>query len=228
MVPDQWRFHTGAVTDAQRRRLLRFMSRRSWWAALHHGWQAAPGKAALLAAAVGASVGWVFGTLGWVVAPMIGVAFTVVVVVPLAHGIARTLFWWHLRRPGTRVVHWCEGPNGELAVRMTTPRPACAGVPEHWYGMDLYGVGGAGRRLLTWLQHLVDERGAILIIRTTHPPLVGYYQQAGFAVGHQPRIRLGRWAQLGATVLHYPPDAPWRPVHRQRAARLREHGKPES
>jgi hypothetical protein len=213
-----WQFHSGTDTKSQRKRILRFMRRRSWWAELRYGWRAAAGKAALLAAMIGAATGWVFGPLGWMIAPVIGAAAAVLIVVPLAHGLAGVLAWWHLRHPGARVAHWCEGPNGELAFRMTAPRPARDGMPERWYGMDLYGIGGSGRRLLIWLQQRVDERGAVLIVRTTQPPLVDYYERVGFVVVRQPQLRLGHWAQFGTTVLRYPGDAAWLPV-RQRQPR---------
>lgn len=41
---DGWHMHTGVADGEQRRRLLRFMWRRSWWAARHHGWRATIGK----------------------------------------------------------------------------------------------------------------------------------------------------------------------------------------
>jgi hypothetical protein len=104
--------------------------------------------------------------------------------------------------------HPSEGPDGQLAIRMTRPKPATETSPEYWPGRDLYGKGGAGRRLLVWLQHLAEEHHATVIIKTTRPKLVTYYQGIGFSMVKPARTRVGTAWQLGTAVLRYPPKQP--------------------
>ena len=209
--PDAWRFHTGTTSDEQRRRLAAFMNRRSLWALRHHGWRDGAGQVVVVvclsAAVLTVADGGAASGKAWAVAA--SAAFTIsVVLVGASYGLARRIRARRLRSTaGGWVAHWCEGPNGELAVRMTRPRQTKgrvrAGAPEFWDGVDLFGEHGAGRRLLRWLQELADEHGAVLVFRTTQPPLVRYYQRAGFTIASQPRLRIGP-VQLGTTTLHYP------------------------
>ncbi len=185
---DGWRFHVGAPTRAQRRRLLVFMTRRSLWALFRHGWRGAAGRAAAVGFAVFALAavlsvrvrGSVVLTVSvWLLLP----ACVVVAFVLASEALGTAIRWWRLWVPGSRwVAHWCEGPDGQLAVRMTKPGRPKAGQPAQWPGTDLFGQGGSGRRLLAFLQRLADDERATLVIKTGPAPLVAYYQRAGFTV----------------------------------------------
>ncbi len=175
----------------------------------HHGWHGTQGKLAIAGLTAGIPLGalqaWADGSAGWIVT-MLAVAGAVGVITPLSLALSAVVRWWRLRsaRSGW-VAHWCEGPDGELAIRMTHPKPATAEQPERWPGLDLYGIGGAGRRLLGWLQNLADDNGAALLVRTTQPRLVPYYENAGLTTVSRPWLRIGTAMQLGKTVLSYPP-----------------------
>ena len=208
-APDGWHYHVG-TTPAQRHHLRRFMHRRRWWALTHHQWPSLLTRlglgGALIALAHGACQQARHAPLTTVVltAVLTGAA-CMVVVGAVAVLLGAAVPWWRLRPGRTRwVAHWCQGPHGETAIRFTRPHPPAPYRPERWPGMDFYGEHGAGKRLLHWLQTLVDDRDAILIIHTRSPKLVAYYQNAGLTLTRQPRLRCGS-VQFGKTVLTYPP-----------------------
>ncbi|MDM4723273.1 hypothetical protein QTQ03_28595 [Micromonospora sp. WMMA1363] len=216
---DGWRFHTG-IPRADQARLLHFMIRRWRWGTLRHGWRGPLGIAAVVGAA-GAGIAGIIATMLMPWAPellVLPLAVIPAVIIAVATGqvAIRRVWQRRLQHPERGwVPHWCEGPHGELAIRWTQPLSADH-RPERWYGMDLYGSGGAGRRLLHWLQRRADARGAVLVIRTTRPPLVTYYQSCGFMISKETPVRLGRWTQIGATVLYYPATSTWRPGRKAR------------
>jgi hypothetical protein len=205
---DGWRFHVGARTRAERRLLLRFMTRRSVWSMYRHGWRATlPGRvtAGAFVAGLPLAVALVYTGMPTALAataPLLLAALTIVVILPVAVLISTGIRWWRLRAPHSAwVAHWCEGPDGQLAVRMTKSKPPLPGQPTQWPGIDLFGQGGAGRRLLEWLQRLADDQHATLIIKTNTRPLIGYYEHAGFTLIKS--LRPGR-----AAVLQYPAPEP--------------------
>jgi hypothetical protein len=210
-----WRFHAGVRCRADQWRLARYMIRRSWWATWRHGWRGTPGRACLAAASIGVlaiPVLWSTDgpTLLTLSSPLLLIAAYVVVGLPLVAVVSALIRLWMLR-PHSRswIAHWCEGPNGQLAVRMTRPASGESGARTRWPGRDLFGHAGAGVRLLRWLQQLADDQHATIIIATTVPTLVGYYQRAGFTVESERWLRLGEIVLAGKAVLSYP--APNRP-----------------
>jgi hypothetical protein len=144
-------------------------------------------------------------TLLTLIFPLLLVAAYVVVGLPLVAVASGLVRLWMLR-PHSRswIAHWREGPNGQLAVRMTRPVGGESGARTRWPGRDLFGHGGAGVRLLRWLQRLADDQHAIIVIATTVPTLVGYYPRAGFTVESERWLRLGKIVVAGKAVLSYP------------------------
>jgi hypothetical protein len=207
---DGWRFHIGVDTDTDRRRLVQFMTSRTWWAIGHHGWRGWPGKWILSALLIGVA----FGQVAW----LEGASRDVVIALPAfslaaAPWMVPATVWlsgriWRRRLRRTHssgwVIHWCEGPQGQLAIRSTHPKPAAAGKPARWPGADMFATGGAGGRLIAWLQHLADEDHAVLVFQTTQTQMVAYYQRAGFTLVSGPWLVLGHTVQLGRAVLEYP------------------------
>src|SRR5437773_1104255 len=86
---------------------------------------------------------------------------------------------------------------GDLAARGES------GARTRWPGRGLFGHAGAGVRLLRWLQQLADDQHATIVIATTVPRLVGYYQRAGFTVESERWLRLGEIVVAGKAVLSY-------------------------
>ncbi|WP_018588674.1 GNAT family N-acetyltransferase [Salinispora arenicola] len=215
---DGWRFHTG-IPAPLTARLLRFMTRRWRWALLRHGWRGPIGIAVVLGATGAAAAGIIATTLMPWAPELLLLPLAVIpaaaIAVTAGQVTIRGVWRRRLQHPDRWVPHWCEGPHGELAIRWTRPLPADH-RPERWYGMDLYGSGGAGRRLLHWLQRRADACGAVLVIRTNRPPLVTYYQSCGFVISKEAPVSLGRWTQIGTTVLYYPATSTWRPGRKAR------------
>ncbi len=137
--------------------------------------------------------------------PLLLVAAYVVVGLPLVAVVSALIRLWMLRpRSRSWIAHWCEGPSGQFAVRMTRPASGESGARTRWPGRDLFGHAGAGVRLLCWLQQLADDQHATIVIATTVPTLVGYYQRAGFTVESERWLRLGEIVLAGKAVLSYP------------------------
>jgi hypothetical protein len=137
--------------------------------------------------------------------PLLLVAAYVVVGLPLVAVVSALIRLWMLRpRSPSWIAHWCEGPDGQLAVRMTRPATGESGARTQWPGRDLFGQAGTGVRLLHWLQRLADDQHATIIIATTVPTLVGYYQREGFTVESERWLRLGPIVVAGKAVLSYP------------------------
>jgi hypothetical protein len=206
---DGWRFHAGMRCRADQWRLARYMIRRSWWATWRHGWRGTPGRACLAAASMGVltmPVLWSTDgpTLLALSSPLLLIAAYVVVGLPLVAVVSALIRLWMLR-PHSRswIAHWCEGPDGQLAVRMTRPASDEAGAGPRWPDRDLFGHAGAGVRLLRWLQQLADDQHATIVIATTVPTLVGYYQRAGFTVESERWLRLGEIVLAGKAVRSY-------------------------
>jgi hypothetical protein len=187
------------------------MTRRSMWALYRHGWHL-PGMAFVFGLLIGLYL-YASGSSTAVAAatPVAAAMLTAGVIVPLSVLTSMVIRRQMMCSSASRwMAHWCEGPDGQLAVRMTRPEPATEASPAYWPGRDLFGGGGAGRRLLVWLQHLAEEHHAVVIIKTTRPKLLIYYQSIGFSVVKPPRIRIGTAWQLGTAVLRYPPEQPGR------------------
>jgi len=146
-------------------------------------------------------------TLGF---PLLLVAAYVAVGLPVVAMVSALIRLWMLRpRSVSWIAHWCEGPNGQLAVRMTLPARDESDTRTPWPGRDLFGHAGSGARLLRWLQQLADEQHATIVLTTTAPTLVGYYQRAGFTVESEQWLRLGEIVVAGKAVLSYPvPNRP--------------------
>src|SRR5439155_3750166 len=191
------------------------MIRRSWWATWRHGWRGTPGRACLAAAGIGVlamPVLWSTDgpTLLTLSLPLLLVAAYVVVGLPLVAVVSALVRLWMLRpRPRSWIAHWCEGPHGQLAVRITRSASGESGARTRWPGPDLCGHARAGVRLLRLLQQLADHQHATIVIATTVPRPVGYYQRAGFTVESERWLRLGEIVVAGKAVMSYPaPDRP--------------------
>ncbi len=174
---DGWRFHAGLRCRADQWRLARYMIRRSWWATWRHGWRGTPGRACLAVASIGvlavpllwSTDGPTLLTLGF---PLLLVAAYLAVGLPLVAAVSALIRLWMLRpRSPSWIAHWCEGPSGQLAVRMTRPASGEAGARTRWPGRDLFGHARAGVRPLRWLQQLADDQHATIVIATTVPRL---------------------------------------------------------
>jgi hypothetical protein len=210
-----WRFHAGVRCRADQLRLARYMTRRSWWATWRHGWHGTPGRGGLTAAAFGfvaIPVLWAIDgpTVRTLTFPLLLVTAYVVVGLPLVAAVSALVRLWMLRpQSPSWVAHWCEGPHGQFAVRMTRPASGETGARTLWPGRDLFGHAGAGVRLLRWLQQLAEDQQATVVIATTVPTLVGYYQRAGFTIASERWLRLGKVVIAGKAILSFP--APNRP-----------------
>lgn len=220
----EWRFHAGADTPQDRRRLLRFMWRRGWWTARRHGWHDTVGKSAATSLVIGlcfaCAAAWpprpftvlVFG---------LGLPLAFLTLYPLIRLLALLVSWRRLNgKADGWITHWCEGPNDALAVRMT--HPSSGSTPPRWPGTDLYGQHDGGEQLIRWLAEQAQHNGAILVIRTGQPWLEkNFYQlRTGLTLVEQPWLRT-RHVQLGTSMLcsRSPVGLPVRPWWRRPLSR---------